>query len=287
MTSLYTRLEHLIDSLYLNRSKNIYVAALTFAMYMDDSGTSPDQNVAVAAGWIAKTPSWIYFQRDWDKVKSIQSDKFKCMHMADFVGGHEEFTRWGQGFTEQKSRVVKKITKILHKRVFNGFGIGVVQKDFNSLVPVALRTQGYENHYTYAIRRVLGMISDWRKTQRLESVPVHYIFDYMDPNNPCRLEIERVFNTLGTPEENFRLYGLEPGGYSFKSKTGLPPLQMADMFAWTMYRAVLHELGIIKLCKLGTEAFRGFYKHPRKLNFLVGGYHKPEHIAEWVKKKGF
>ena len=32
-------------------------------IYIDDSGTSPENAVAVAAGWIAHTDSWVDFHR--------------------------------------------------------------------------------------------------------------------------------------------------------------------------------------------------------------------------------
>jgi len=38
-------------------------------IYIDDSGTSPENAVAVAAGWIAHTDSWVDFQADWDKAR--------------------------------------------------------------------------------------------------------------------------------------------------------------------------------------------------------------------------
>ena len=58
-------------------------------IYIDDSGTSPENAVAVAAGWIAHTDSWVDFQADWDKTRDIDGDKFDSMHMAEFVFGRK------------------------------------------------------------------------------------------------------------------------------------------------------------------------------------------------------
>lgn len=52
-------------------------------IYIDDSGTSPENAVAVVAGWIAYTDSWVDFQADWDKARNIDGDKFDSMHMAE------------------------------------------------------------------------------------------------------------------------------------------------------------------------------------------------------------
>ena len=40
-------------------------------IYIDDSGTRPENAVAVAAGWMADTDSWVDFQADWDKASDI------------------------------------------------------------------------------------------------------------------------------------------------------------------------------------------------------------------------
>jgi hypothetical protein len=43
-------------------------------IYIDDSGTSPENVVAVAAGRIADTDSRINLQTDWDKARDIDGD---------------------------------------------------------------------------------------------------------------------------------------------------------------------------------------------------------------------
>src|ERR1700680_2184960 len=152
----YSPIEHFIEAVHLNRSKEVYVAA--FAIYIDDSGTSPANNIAVAAGWISKMPTWKFFEREWDKVKNIESDRFACMHMADFVSGlgdKNEFRGWA---LDRKLRVSKKLRTVIKKRAICGFALGVIKKDYDELVPPGLKAQGFDNHYTYAIRRVLGMI---------------------------------------------------------------------------------------------------------------------------------
>jgi hypothetical protein len=55
------------------------------SIYIDDSGTSPENAVAVTAGRIANTDSWVDFQTDWDKARDIDGDKFDSMHMAELL----------------------------------------------------------------------------------------------------------------------------------------------------------------------------------------------------------
>jgi hypothetical protein len=79
--------QHLIESLYPGQSKEVYVAA--FTMYIDDSGTSATNNVAVAAGWISRVSYWSFFEHQWKKAQKVRGDEFKCMHMAEFIYGQK------------------------------------------------------------------------------------------------------------------------------------------------------------------------------------------------------
>jgi hypothetical protein len=276
----YSRTEHLIESFHLSRSKNVLVAMLT--IYIDDSGTSPNETIAVAAGWIAKTPAWTLLERGWAKVQNVESHRFTCMHMGEFSHGSKEFEGWD---LNKKLLVIRKLTPLITKRALKGFALGVVKKDFDEIVPANLRAQGFENHYTYAIRRVLGMIHDWRKAEGFDDLPIEYIFDFMNLHDPRRMEIQKVFTSIGTEHENLNLYGLTKDGFNFKDKKSLPPLQAADMLAWTIYRAMQHEIGEKDASPIATLLFRDFQtaKHG---HLLEGGYNKREHLIAWVKGKG-
>lgn len=129
-SAFYSRIEHLIQSWHLSRSKTVCVAMLT--IYIDDSGTSSGQSVAVAAGWVAKMRPWAFLDKDWKKVQSVESHKFSCMHMYEFASGHGEFESWD---LPKKRIVLKKLIPIIKKRALRGFGLGVIKKDFDEIVP--------------------------------------------------------------------------------------------------------------------------------------------------------
>jgi hypothetical protein len=277
----YSRTRHLIESFYLNRSKSVNVAMLT--LYIDDSGTSPSQNVAVAAGWIAKMPAWDLFERDWSKVQKVESHKFACMHMAEFSYGSGDFTGWD---LDKKLSVIKKLTPAIKKRALKGFALGVIKKDYDEIVPPVLRAQGLENHYVYAVRTVLGMIHNWRKDVGVEDQPIEYIFDYMDLHDPRRMEIQKVFTSVGDPDGNFKMYGLSEDGFDFKHKEGLMPLQAADMLAWTVYQAMLHETKEKDAKEMTKVLFKDFYTAKHR-QLLEGGYNNREHLIAWVRNKGY
>jgi hypothetical protein len=280
----YTSLRHIIGGLYLNNAPEVYVAALN--LYLDDSGTGPTQNLAGAAGWVAQMRTWDFFARDWEKIKNIESNKFNCMYMTDFVGGWKEFKNWGD--LPKKSRLTAKLRGIIKKRALKGFALGVVKDDFDAIVPAALRAQGFENHYTFAIRRVLGMIHEWRKEQRLEDKTVEYFFDWMDQHDRRRQEIEEVFDRAKGSPEAFEKYGIDGSGDSvhFRDRCKVVPLQAADMLAWSVYSVTVGEFSGKPPHQIAKESFKDFYGH-RKHKFLEGGYMNKTHLAKWVKSKGF
>jgi hypothetical protein len=258
------------------------VAALT--MYIDDSGTSPTNHIAVAAGWVARTPGWVLFEREWKKARSIVSDKFESMHTSEFVDGRgskNEFKDWS---LEKKQRVAARLRQIIKKRALKGFALGVIKRDYDEIVPDVLKAKGFENHYTYAIRRVLGMIDDWRKQENI-TAPIEYIFDWSDKDSPVRREIETIFSSAENEPEALRRYGLHPGGFGFRKREVVTPLQAADMFGWTMYQAVLNEVEKRKMNPIAVDMFKEFYLH-RHGNFIEGGYNTREQIIKWVKSKG-
>src|SRR5258708_17731032 len=139
-------------------------------LYDEDSGKRREKGGAVGAGWIAHMDSWVDFRADWDKARDIDGDKFDSMHMAEFVFGRRgtEFEGWS---LEKKRRISARLRGIIKNTAEKGFALGIVKKDFDELVPNALRVQGFESRYTYAIRRVVGMIDTLRQKENLtESV---------------------------------------------------------------------------------------------------------------------
>ena len=86
----------------------------------------------------------------------------------------------------------------------------------------------------------------------------------MDSGDPRRKEIGAVFGPAEGEPEALRRYGLGKGGFSFKPKKNLAPLQAADMFAWLTYQWLLNECEGKKLNPIATESFKDFYPHRNK-----------------------
>ncbi len=273
-----------MGSLHPGSAREVLVAA--FTMYFDDSGTSPKNTVAVAAGWISRVSYWIPFEKKWEQAGKVRGEEFECMHMAEFVFGQKDsgFENWD---LPKKKRVAGRLRALIKKFAFKGFALGLSKADYNAVVPAALRAQdGYKDHYTYAIRRVLGMIDVWRREQNLTAYPIEYVFDWLERRDEKRKEIESVFDRAAGEHEAFVRYGLRVDGVHFKKKEDVKSLQAADMLAWLMYQWVLNEQEGKKINPIAIESFADFYKHKNK-TFLEGGHQNRQHLAKWVKDKGY
>lgn len=191
--------------------------------------------------------------------------------MTDFVWDQKKFKNWGD--LDRKQALVSKLTRAITNSALKGFSISVVKSEYDAVVPDALRKQGFDTHYTYAVRIVAGMVHKWRIETQRQSKPVHYIFDHSAHGEPRRTELENVFTTIGNKDENFKNYGLTGNGINFMPKCDVVPLQAADVLAWTSYQVVRNELGLSKLNVIAKQCFTDFYRYNLG-TFLEGGYHK-------------
>jgi hypothetical protein len=66
---------------------------------------------------------------------------------------------------------------------------------------------------------------------------------------------------------------LHKDGVNFKDKRQLPLLQAADMLAWTVYRAMLHEIKDKDAKDIAKLTFKNFYA-AKNYSLLEGGYNK-------------
>lgn len=272
-----SRIGHIIESAYLGRSAEVCVAAIT--MYIDDSGTSPEHEVAVAAGWLSPVRQWKKFEKDWEKAKAVKGDEFDCFHMSECIysGKKTEFKDWDY---PKKQRVIRRLRNIIKQRAIKGFCMSVKKKDYNDLVPADLRKARGEYHYTWVVRNVLGQIHRWREANNITE-PIEYVFDWMKPGDASRVEIENAFALVEENPDAKKQFGIYKGCYHFRDRCEVLPLQAADMLAWLLYRGTLHREEIRKVNEIALECLADFGGHQGK-QFLIGGNSTRPMVAKWV-----
>jgi hypothetical protein len=260
---------------------DILVAGM--AVYIDDSGTDPSNPIAVAAGWIAPLKNWVQFCAEWDKAK--KSDSFKCFHTSDCMAsnGKTEFKDWD---VARKKRTLPYLVKIIRKHAVKGFGMAVQKSEYDRAIRGILRRVCGESHYTWAVRTVIGQIEEWRKAHPKYSIATDYVFDWMEPGEPKRQEIEAIFKAAEKDSDALHKYGITVNCMDFKKRCDVPPLQAADIAAWSVLKKSLFEfsgrepsdrLGCRDLTKtlynsmVKGERLRAGFVHPEELKKFAAG----------------
>jgi hypothetical protein len=202
-------------------------------IHYDDSGTDPNQKIAVAACYVATPEQWIEFCRNWDEID--REEHFGVFHMAVFAANQKDspFENWDR---VKKKRVLRKLCSVITTRAEVGFARAVSKKDYDAVIVDSFRRYCGEFHYTFTLRQCAGAVALHRKTYH-EKSSMRCIFDWMAKGNAKR-EITSVMDAALIKSEIEKqttgVMSLE--GYSFEKKSVVIPLQAADILAWTIYQ---------------------------------------------------
>src|SRR6266446_2961837 len=97
--------------------------------YIDDSGTSANDGVAVAAGYIASTHMWEIFETRWKTLLSKYG--VSHIHRAELENFRGEFGNWTP---ERRTEFIKKAHAIIHRCTYAGFGLALIKSDYDEII---------------------------------------------------------------------------------------------------------------------------------------------------------
>ena len=205
-----------------------------FTNYVDDSGTDPNQRVAIASGLIIPSGRIVALEREWDTLKTKEG--FTDFHTSEFSAWfrnpHSEFSNWG---TKQHTRVFARVRGIAKKYGVKTFTFAVKKEDYNDVVPADIKKYWGRYHYTWAIRQFIDYVYKWQR--HLSAAPLQYVFDWAKRSDPARKEIEMAMEQAEDMTGNTG----EFKHYDFGCRRETPGLQCADVLAWTSYQSALRE----------------------------------------------
>jgi hypothetical protein len=203
-----------------------------FSVYFDDSGTHSESDIALAACYIGTLDRWERLVEDWDAARLDEG--FETFGMADILGGKGEFRGWDK---EKRKRLIERLIMNIRCRASIGISVSVPKLAYDKAIQGRIRGRFGKFHYTFAVRSCLTQIKGWRERHGVTG-PMQYVFDMMSQGKGEIIEALEYHISTGRAA----LSGLEPEGYSFQSKKGLPPLQAADILAHETYRCSVNEL---------------------------------------------
>jgi Protein of unknown function (DUF3800) len=222
-----------------------------FTAYIDDSGTAPEQKVAIATALVLPAHRIIKFQSEWNTF--LEKWGIEDFHASECAVANpkSDFAGWD----ESKVRTVfKRIRQIIKKYGMCSYSLAVNKSDYDEVVPVEDRRLFGHNHYTYAIHNLLAFLDNWACRNEVEH-PLEFVFDWIDEKTQCKQKRE-IEDSIVRSEKTRP--GRFAGHYSFGNRKEVPGLQCVDLIGWTCYRFALNTFGGPPLTNLQSECWQDF-----------------------------
>ena len=241
-----------------------------FIIYIDDSGSAPDQKFAIAAGIVFPAKRLMEFEREWRAF--LEKEKIPEFHASECLARnpHSAFANWDDGRVE---RVFARIQQIIFKYSVKAFCIGIHKQDYDEVVPEEMWASVGKSHYVWAVSSVLGLSYDWAISR---AVPMEYVFDNAEKAIKRDLR-EAIDYSEAVHSDHFS------GHNSFGRRKDVPGLQAADLFAWSCYQAALHTRFGHPMHPLARKIFDTFWLKNEGQWCVIQSLNR-EGIELWVKK---
>jgi hypothetical protein len=218
-----------------------------FTIYIDDSGTSPEHKMAIAAGIIIPAIQIARFDAEWNEFLARE-------HISDFhssvclARNHKsEFANWDD---DHVRRVFRQVRRMTFKYSVKGFCIGIHKELYDDVLPDDMRAAVGQSYYTWAVSSLLGLAYDWAHER---SVPIMYVFDEENKNVKREIEDAMTFSE--------RIYGDHfSGHHSFRKRREVPCLQAVDQFAWACFQGFRRARFDQNLHEIATESRTAYLK---------------------------
>lgn len=247
-----------------------------YIAYIDDSGTDPQQQVAIATALVVPATRIQRLQVDWDAMRV--REVFSSFHMSEFStptpSRKSEFWGWEE---EKHEKVYEDVREIIKDYGALTVSFAVHKKDYDEVVPRDIRENAGKFHYTWAVRHLIAGLEKWRQFYKI-AAPFEIIFDFMKKSDVRRKEIEDVMEQI---EE------LNPGIYSnhsFRRRELLPGLQCVDMLGWISYQFALHVFcgkPLVPDAVTGWEDFEAYSQ--QRDGWRLAATLKRSELERWIK----
>jgi hypothetical protein len=249
-----------------------------FTVFIDDSGTDPNQSVAIASALIIPGSRIASLDRQWARFKT--DEHIEEFHTSECVAAKEGSPFDGWDLKRQK-RVTARVRRITKNHGIAGVSFAVNKVDFDEVVHPDIKELGTRFHYTWAIRNVFSWLEKWAASEG-ETSPMEYVFDWMGENrshNKAKKEIELVMS-----QAEIQKPGYYDDHYSFRKRQDHPSLQCTDLIAWSYYQFALLKFRGTPLNEIADCSIRDFegYKNAK---WMFAWAQTREQLADWSNRE--
>jgi hypothetical protein len=207
-----------------------------FTAYIDDSGTAPEQKVAMATALVIPAHRIIRFESEWNTF--IEKWGIRDFHTSEcaVANSKSDYAGWDR---PKIDAIFKRVRQIIKKYGVRSYSLSVHKSDYDAVIPAENRPMFGRYHYTYGIHNLLALLDDWACRTGVEH-PLEFVFDNMDGKSQ-KIEKQEIENALSRSEA--ARPGRFAGRYSFRNRKEVPGLQCVDLIGWTCYRFGLNVHG--------------------------------------------
>lgn len=260
------------------RWKDVFLAM--FRVYIDDSGTDPKQQVAIASVLIMPASRITALDREWTSF--TEKEGFGDFHMSVCVARNEksQFAGWDD---EKQLRVISRVRQFGKKFGLKGFSLAIKKSDYDECV-IGVLEYADRYHYTWAMRNMLDLVDKWGAYSNVV-LPFEYIYDWMDSKTQreAKTEIETVMAQAEYEACEAGLAGRYTN-YAFRRRQDIPALQCTDALAWTCYRFALLAHLKAPLNQIAKDSFDDYHKH-QSGTWLHALTATRDSLKDWVEKE--
>lgn len=196
----------------------------TLAAYLDDSGTHEDSRVYMLAGYLAPTEKWKRLSEDWEHA--LKRWSIPWMHMNSAEQGQKHFRSWKKA---RRRRCIHAFANIVGRHAEYGIVPAIAHQSFRTMVKGVVSDdkrllREYADTYTHALTLMLVSLRKLCLHKGIQPGEVEVVIAEQAKGG-------RAIANIGTLPARL--------GFSaplFMNPRKHPPLQAADMFAWSHNR---------------------------------------------------
>lgn len=244
-----------------------------FNVYIDDSGTAPDQRIVIASALIMPAKQILALESNWKGFKDKYGIGPKGFHASEFAHRNpkNDSASWDERELENAFQRVQQLTIKYSTRAIS---YALTKTDYNEVVPEKWRNFTGNNHYVWVVRHVLRIIEMWSEGFEWRS-NLEYIFDF--EAGPTKSAIDQAMSQLELLKP-----GCYEGRYSFRKRPEWAGLQCADLFAWACLGGARLTFENTPIHPLAESTLRAYRKQPN--NWMIAGANSREDLRKSVEK---
>jgi hypothetical protein len=203
-----------------------------YAIYLDDSGTDPNQEVVVVAGYISTAREWKKLSAAWRNV--LKRYGVPYFHMTEFMSrrGSKLFPKqaWPD---ERKNELITELVGIVGRGAMCQIGHAIPKHDWNAVVDARVK-QHIGGPFAVCLNVCLRHALQWLPADLAPEERVGVVFD-----QGTQADTRHLLWAYGLEQRIRQEHGDHRlGPLQFDDKRSCPPLQAADIPALLHYQYV-------------------------------------------------